>query len=74
MPPPPAFRGRDSARARVSAAQLVQPLANAALVLAVDTDFDGCMTLVQRLATEEGVYLANSMNSLRLEARKRLVD
>src|SRR5918999_1009284 len=59
-------------RARVSAAQLVQPLANGALVLALDTDFDGCMTIVQRLAAEEGVYLANSMNSLRLEGQKTL--
>jgi threonine synthase len=59
-------------RARVSAAQLVQPLANGALVLSVDTDFDGCMALVQRLAAEEGVYLANSMNSLRLEGQKTL--
>jgi threonine synthase len=56
----------------VSAAQLVQPLANAALVLALDTDFDGCMEIVQRLSTEEGVYLANSMNSLRLEGQKTL--
>jgi threonine synthase len=59
-------------RARVSAAQLVQPLANGALVLALDTDFDGCMAIVQRLAAEEGVYLANSMNSLRLEGQKTL--
>lgn len=59
-------------RMRVSAAQLVQPLANGALVLALDTDFDGCMAIVQRLATEEGVYLANSMNSLRLEGQKTL--
>ena len=59
-------------RARVSAAQLVQPLANGALVLSVDTDFDGCMAIVQRLAAEEGVYLANSMNSLRLEGQKTL--
>lgn len=59
-------------RARVSAAQLVQPLANGALVLALDTDFDGCMAIVQRLAKEEGVYLANSMNSLRLEGQKTL--
>jgi threonine synthase len=59
-------------RERVSAAQLVQPLANGALVLALDTDFDGCMAIVQRLATEEGVYLANSMNSLRLEGQKTL--
>jgi threonine synthase len=59
-------------RARLSAAQLVQPLANGALVLSVDTDFDGCMKIVQRLAAEGGVYLANSMNSLRLEGQKTL--
>jgi threonine synthase len=57
-------------RGKVSVAQLVQPLANGALVLALDTDFDGCMAIVQRLAAEEGVYLANSMNSLRLEGQK----
>jgi hypothetical protein len=28
--------------------------------------------MVQRLAVEEGVYLANSMNSLRLEGQKTL--
>ena len=56
----------------MSAAQLVQPLANGALVHALDTDFDGCMAIVQRLAAEEGVYLANSMNSLRLEGQKTL--
>ncbi len=50
----------------------MQPLANGALVLALDTDFDGCMAIVQRLAAEEGVYLANSMNSLRLEGQKTL--
>jgi threonine synthase len=59
-------------RARVSAAQLVQPLANGALVLSLDTDFDGCMAIVKRLAAEQGVYLANSMNSLRLEGQKTL--
>ncbi len=57
-------------RGKVSTAQLVQPLANGARVLALDTDFDGCMTIVKRLATEDGVYLANSMNSLRLEGQK----
>jgi threonine synthase len=59
-------------RARISPAQLVQPLANGALVLALDTDFDGCMAIVQQLAEKEGVYLANSMNSLRLEGQKTL--
>ncbi|MBK7073509.1 MAG: threonine synthase [Myxococcales bacterium] len=55
---------------KISTAQLVQPLANGALVLALDTDFDGCMAIVQELADKEGVYLANSMNSLRLEGQK----
>ena len=55
---------------KVSAAQLVQPLANGALVFSVDTDFDGCMAIIQKLAHDEGLYLANSMNSLRLEGQK----
>ena len=57
-------------KGKISTAQLVQPLAMGALVLAVETDFDGCMKLVQELAEREGVYLANSMNSLRLEGQK----
>ncbi|HYW88581.1 MAG TPA: threonine synthase, partial [Chloroflexota bacterium] len=59
-------------RGQVSVAQLVQPLANGALVLALDTDFDGCMAIVQQLAREPGIYLANSMNSLRLEGQKTI--
>src|SRR6185369_1106593 len=47
-------------RGKVSTAQLVQPLANGATVMAI----------VTRLAEEEGVYLANSMNSLRIEGQK----
>jgi len=57
-------------RGKISTAQLVQPLANGAVVLAVDGDFDACMEMVKRLAEEEGVYLANSMNSLRVEGQK----
>jgi threonine synthase len=57
-------------RGKVSTAQLVQPLANGALVLALDTDFDGCMEIVQRLAAEGLIYLANSMNPLRIEGQK----
>src|SRR5204863_5717103 len=55
---------------KVSIAQLVQPLANGALVLSLDTDFDGCMTVVQEITKEKRIYLANSMNSLRLEGQK----
>ena len=57
-------------RGKISTAQLVQPLAAGALVLAIDSDFDGCMRLVQELAEREAVYLANSMNSLRVEGQK----
>jgi threonine synthase len=57
-------------RGKISTAQLVQPLASGATVLALDGNFDDCMALVQRLAAEEGVYLANSMNSLRIEGQK----
>ena len=55
---------------KVSIAQLVQPLANGALVLSLDTDFDGCMAVVQEITKEKTIYLANSMNSLRIEGQK----
>lgn len=57
-------------RGKISTAQLVQPLANGALVLAIDSDFDGCMHIVTELAEKDGIYLANSMNSLRIEGQK----
>jgi threonine synthase len=57
-------------RSKVTTAQLVQPLANGALVLALDTDFDGCMRIVQQIADDPTLYLANSMNPWRLEGQK----
>ena len=57
-------------RGMVSAAQLVQPLAHGARVFALETDFDGCMDIVKELARRELVYLANSMNPLRIEGQK----
>jgi threonine synthase len=57
---------------RVSLAQLIQPVANGSLVLSLDTDFDGCMDLVQRVTEDKGIYLANSMNSLRIEGQKTI--
>jgi threonine synthase len=55
---------------KISLAQLMQPIANGALVLALETDFDGCMAIVQQLTQEKEIYLANSMNSLRIEGQK----
>ena len=57
-------------RGKVSVAQLIQPVANGAIVFALDTDFDGCMRIVQQVAERDGIYLANSMNSLRIEGQK----
>ncbi len=57
-------------RGKISTAQLIQPLANGAHVLALDTDFDGCMRLVREVTRDNSIYLANSMNSLRVEGQK----
>lgn len=57
-------------RGKISTGQLVQPIAHGALVLGLDTDFDGCMAIVKDLAEEGLIYLANSMNPLRIEGQK----
>jgi len=55
---------------KISQSQLIQPIANGALTLALETDFDGCMKLVQQVCSRNNIYLANSMNSLRIEGQK----
>ncbi|XP_074589133.1 threonine synthase, chloroplastic-like [Curcuma longa] len=55
---------------RISLAQLVQPIANGATVISIDTDFDGCMRLIREVTAALPIYLANSLNSLRLEGQK----
>lgn len=62
------FLPRDS----VSRAQLIQPIANGAIVLALETDFDGCMRIVRQVTHDNSIYLANSMNSLRIEGQKSI--
>jgi threonine synthase len=57
---------------KVSTAQLIQPIANGALTLSLDTDFDGCMEIAQKVCRENNIYLANSMNSLRIEGQKTM--
>lgn len=39
-------------------------------MLSIDTDFDGCMKLIREVTAELPIYLANSLNSLRLEGQK----
>lgn len=57
---------------KISLAQLIQPISNGAIVLSLETDFDGCMEIVQEITLDKdaGIYLANSMNPLRIEGQK----
>ena len=57
---------------KTSVAQLIQPISNGSIVLALDTDFDGCMKIVQEVTKDNRIYLANSMNSLRVEGQKTI--
>jgi threonine synthase len=57
---------------KISVAQLIQPISNGAIVLSLDTDFDGCMKIVQEVTEDKSLYLANSMNSLRIEGQKTI--
>ena len=57
---------------KVSVEQLAQPIAYGARVLALDTDFDGCMALVKQLTADGSIYLLNSMNPFRIEGQKTI--
>jgi threonine synthase len=57
---------------RITAAQLIQPISTGSLTLSLNTDFDGCMKIVRELTSDGSIYLANSMNSLRVEGQKTI--
>jgi len=57
---------------KISYEQLAQPIAYGCLTLALETDFDGCMKLVQEVCTKNNIYLLNSMNSFRIEGQKAI--
>jgi len=57
---------------KISHAQLIQPIANGAITISLETDFDGCMKMVQEICPKNNIYLANSMNSLRIEGQKSI--
>jgi threonine synthase len=59
-------------REKLSIAQLIQPLSNGAITLSIDSDFDGCMKIAEEVTRDGSVYLANSMNSLRVEGQKTI--
>jgi threonine synthase len=59
-------------RDKVSVEQLVQPLSYGSRVLALETDFDGCMATVKQLTEDGEIYLLNSMNPFRIEGQKAI--
>jgi|TARA_B100001971_G_C18239196_1_gene569558 threonine synthase len=59
-------------KGKISQEQLVQPISCGALTIGLETDFDGCMKLVQELTAKHAIYLLNSMNSVRIEGQKAI--
>ena len=57
---------------KISVEQLSQPISSGAITLGLQTDFDGCMKLVQELTKKHQIYLLNSMNSIRIEGQKAI--
>lgn len=57
---------------KISNAQLSQPVSNGSVVLSLETDFDGCMQIVKEVTADQTIYLANSMNPLRIEGQKTI--
>ncbi|HEY7461120.1 MAG TPA: threonine synthase [Gemmatimonadota bacterium] len=52
--------------------QLSQPIASGARTIRLNTDFDGCIRLLEQLAARHGLYILNSLNSIRLEGQKTI--
>lgn len=52
--------------------KLSQALAYGATTLRIRGDFDDAMRLVERVASERGIYLLNSVNPFRLEGQKSI--
>jgi len=57
----------------VSLAKLAQAIDYGALVVEVGDTFDQAFELLQKIATEMGLYLVNSINPFRIEGQKTIV-
>ncbi len=59
-------------KGKISFEQLSQPISSGAVTIELDTDFDGCMRIIQELTEKHPIYLANSKNSSRIEGQKAI--
>lgn len=57
-------------RGQISAAKLAQSMDYGAEICEVDGNFDDCMRLIQELAEDPSMYIANSINPFRIEGQK----
>ena len=55
---------------QVSAAKLSQSMDYGAAIREIDGNFGDCMRLIQDLASEPSIYVANSINPFRIEGQK----
>ena len=58
---------------KVAAGKLAQTLGFGARILAVRSDFDACLRLVEECGERLGLYLLNSVNPFRIEGQKTIV-
>jgi threonine synthase len=57
-------------RGQITTAKLAQSMDYGAAVLEIDGNFDEAMRIVQELAADSSIYLANSINPFRIEGQK----
>ncbi len=59
-------------RDKITVEQLAQPQSSGCLTLCLDTDFDGCMRILQEFCSRHPVYVLNSLNPVRIEGQKTI--
>lgn len=55
---------------QITAAKLAQSMDYGAVICEVEGNFDDCMRLIQELAEDPSMYIANSINPFRIEGQK----
>jgi threonine synthase len=57
-------------RGQITSSKLAQSMDYGAMVCEIDGNFDDCMQLIQEIAEDPSIYLANSINPFRIEGQK----
>jgi threonine synthase len=57
-------------RGQITSSKLAQSMDYGAIVCEIEGNFDDCMRLIQEIADDPAIYLANSINPFRIEGQK----